>query len=83
MLKADTKCSMCGMNMPANSAMSKLTCPACKAEMLLCGMCIKPHADAMAADAMSQGQKAMGQAQQQMGQAQQTMDEAAKKAAGE
>jgi len=83
MAKAEMKCSACQMGMTAGTTVSKLTCPACKAEMSLCAMCMKTHADAMAADAMSQGQKAMGEAQQAWGQAQQSMDEAAKKTAGQ
>lgn len=83
MTKADTKCSICGANTPANAAVSKVTCPACKTQLALCAMCAKSHADAMAADAMSQGKKAMDQAQQAWGQAEQSMDEAAKKAAAQ
>jgi hypothetical protein len=83
MTKADVKCSICGANTPANAAVSKVTCPACKTELALCAMCAKSHADAMAANAMGQAQEAMKQGQQAWGQAQQSMDEAAKKAAGQ
>ena len=41
MLAADAKCSMCGMEMKAGTEASKLTCPACKAEIVMCGKCAK------------------------------------------
>lgn len=53
MLDKDMKCSMCGMDMKAQTAATKMNCPACKADMTMCAMCAKAHGEAQAKSAIS------------------------------
>jgi predicted RNA-binding Zn-ribbon protein involved in translation (DUF1610 family) len=59
MAKSDMKCSVCQMNIKGNTSVTKMVCPACKAEMSLCAMCAKGHGEAAASDAMGKTQKVM------------------------
>jgi len=63
MAQADMKCTSCGGTIAANSAVSKVTCQACKAEMDLCAHCLAKMgtdtANAANADAQSQVQNAL------------------------
>ncbi len=52
-LKADAKCSVCGMEMKANSGATKVVCPACKAETVMCGMCSQKFAQEAASAAIA------------------------------
>ncbi len=57
-LKADAKCSACGMEMKANTGATKVACPACKAETVMCGMCSQKFAQEAANAAIADAQKA-------------------------
>jgi DNA-directed RNA polymerase subunit RPC12/RpoP len=63
MAQADMKCGNCGGTIVANSAVSRVVCPACKAEMDLCANCLAKMgtdtANAANADAQAQVQNAL------------------------
>lgn len=64
--KADMKCSGCGLDIRANTAVTKVTCPSCKTEFDLCPMCAKTHTGLLAKDARGQAGDAMKQANKAM-----------------